>query len=74
LVFRLIAPFTHHERKLDRALFEALRELRADFERAERTERTERAERAERTERTERTEGDERSAVRPDGRGDPGDG
>ena len=39
LVFRLIAPFTHHERKLDRALFEALRELRTDFERAERADR-----------------------------------
>jgi glycosyltransferase involved in cell wall biosynthesis len=32
LVLRLIAPFTFHERRLDRALFAALRELRADLD------------------------------------------
>ena len=36
-VLRMIAPFTVHERRLDRALFEALRELRVDFERAQRS-------------------------------------
>ncbi len=36
-VLRMMAPFTVHERRLDRALFEALRELRADFERAQRS-------------------------------------
>ncbi len=37
-VLRMIAPFTVHERRLDRALFEALRELRADLdERAQRS-------------------------------------
>lgn len=35
LVFRLMAPFTYHERNLDRTMFEALRELRAEFERAQ---------------------------------------
>jgi hypothetical protein len=37
-VLRLIAPFTFHERRLDRALFDALRELRADLD-EERTQR-----------------------------------
>jgi glycosyltransferase involved in cell wall biosynthesis len=32
LVLRLMAPFTYHERRLDRALFHALRELRADLD------------------------------------------
>jgi glycosyltransferase involved in cell wall biosynthesis len=36
LVLRLILPFTHHERELDRALLEAVRELREDVDRADR--------------------------------------
>jgi hypothetical protein len=32
LVLRLIAPFTFHERRLDRALFAAVRELRAELD------------------------------------------
>jgi hypothetical protein len=36
-VLRMIAPFTVHERRLDRAMFEALRELRTDFERSRRS-------------------------------------
>lgn len=38
LVLRLILPFTHHEREVDRALLDAVRELRVDVER--RIERT----------------------------------
>ncbi len=33
LVLRLILPFTHHEREVDRALLDAVRELRQDVER-----------------------------------------
>jgi glycosyltransferase involved in cell wall biosynthesis len=33
LVLRLILPFTYHERTLDRAMFEAIVELRADLDR-----------------------------------------
>jgi glycosyltransferase involved in cell wall biosynthesis len=32
LVLRLILPFTHHERQVDRALLDAVRELRADLD------------------------------------------
>jgi hypothetical protein len=39
LVLRLMAPFTYHERRLDQALFRALRELRAELD-AERSGRS----------------------------------
>jgi hypothetical protein len=43
LVLRLILPFTYHERKLDRALFDAIVELRDDLDREREQLREDRA-------------------------------
>ena len=43
LVLRLIFPFTYHERKLDRAMFDAIVELRADLDRQREQLRADRA-------------------------------
>ena len=61
LAFRLMYPFTYHERRLDRAMFEALAAIRADLDRERERGRAARA----------RLRGVEQTLGRDDGNGTP---